>query len=88
MEIEPILALGGWVYGMKQPGGVRAGQECRMKPIADTSAPFAAPRKVLNVAGCRYVVIATVAETNGAYSEFEIFSAWRRDRFMRIRTRK
>jgi quercetin dioxygenase-like cupin family protein len=44
-----------------------------MKPVTDTSAPFAAPRTVVNVAGSRYVILATAPETNNAYSAFEIF---------------
>jgi quercetin dioxygenase-like cupin family protein len=44
-----------------------------MKSITDTSAPFAAPRTVVNVAGSRYVVLATAPETDRAYSAFEIF---------------
>jgi quercetin dioxygenase-like cupin family protein len=44
-----------------------------MKSITDTSAPFAAPRTVVNVAGSRYVVLATAPETDSAYSAFEIF---------------
>jgi quercetin dioxygenase-like cupin family protein len=48
-------------------------QECRMRPIVDTSAPFVAPRSVVNVAGSRYVVLAMAPETNNAYSAFEIF---------------
>ena len=35
-------------------------------------APFVAPRLVVNLAGSRFVVLATALETNGAYSAFEI----------------
>ena len=48
-------------------------QKCGMKPITDISTPFAAPRTVVNVAGSRYVILATAPETNSAYSAFEIF---------------
>jgi len=37
------------------------------------SAPFVEPRIVANLAGSRFVVLATAPETNGAYSAFEIF---------------
>jgi quercetin dioxygenase-like cupin family protein len=37
------------------------------------SAPFVAPRIVTNLAGSRFVVLATAPETNGAYSAFEVF---------------
>jgi hypothetical protein len=49
------------------------GSKCCMKSITDTGAPFAAPRTVVNVAGSRYVVLATAPETDSAYSAFEIF---------------
>jgi quercetin dioxygenase-like cupin family protein len=39
----------------------------------EASAPFVAPRLVANLAGSRFVVLATAPETNGAYSAFEIF---------------
>ena len=35
-------------------------------------APFVTPRLVVNVAGSRFVILATALETNGAYSAFEI----------------
>jgi quercetin dioxygenase-like cupin family protein len=35
-------------------------------------APFVAPRLVVNLAGSRFVVLATALETYGAYSAFEI----------------
>jgi quercetin dioxygenase-like cupin family protein len=35
-------------------------------------APFVAPRLVVNLAGSRFVVLATALETNGVYSAFEI----------------
>ena len=44
-----------------------------MKPATNASARFAAPRTILNVAGSRYVFLARAAETNSAYSAFEVF---------------
>lgn len=44
-----------------------------MKPATNASTRFAAPRTILNVAGSRYVFLARAAETNGAYSAFEVF---------------
>jgi quercetin dioxygenase-like cupin family protein len=60
---RPILIASNWVTW---------DQGCPMKPIADTGVPFTAPRTVVNVAGSRYVVLATAPETNNDYSAFQI----------------
>ena len=46
---------------------------CHRLDAFKASAPFVAPRIVANLAGSRFVVLATASETNGAYSAFEIF---------------